>query len=155
MGPTDETSERDAMAERELREPRHRFFLNHYVDQAFTSCPVCDAPMKVRKHCLVIHVEPRHLLVLNKTCRYCPPCDLLIARKREVEQQLTAAWEERDPGVVGNEYMVLGTVDRAVWRRAMREEVMTDELVRMVHPFADLLDVTVEPGGWRFMPDRG
>jgi hypothetical protein len=142
------------MTRRELREPRHRFFLNHYEDHAFTRCPSCDAPTRVRKHCLVIHVEPRHLLVLNKTCRYCPPCDLLIARRREVEEQLVAAWMERDPEVVGNGYMVLGTVDRAVWRRAMREEVMTDEFVRMVHPFADLLDVSVEPGGWWLPPGR-
>ena len=141
-------------ARRELLEPRHRFFLNPYEDHAFTMCPSCDAPTRVRKHCLVIHVEPRHLLVLNKTCRYCPPCDLLIARRGELEQQLVACWMERDPSVVGNEYTVLGTVDRAVWRRAMREDVMPGELVGMLHPLAELLDIRMDPGGWRFPPGR-
>ena len=138
------------MTRRKLREPRHLFFLNAYEDHAFTRCPVCEAPTRVRKHCLVIHVEPRNLLVLNKTCRYCPPCDLVIARRGELEQQLAVAWEERDPGVVGNEYLVLGTVDRADWRRTMRGEVSTEEAIRMLHPFEDLIDVTVVPGGWRF-----
>lgn len=153
MGPRYGETERDAMAERKLREPRHAFFLNAYEDHAFTRCPMCEAPMKVRKHCLVIHVDPNHLLILNKTCRYCPPCDLLIARGSELEQQLAAAREVQDLGIVGNEYMVLGTVDRADWRRAMREEVSTEEGIRMLHPFEDLLDIKVDPGGWRFRPD--
>jgi hypothetical protein len=140
------------MTRRTMREARHRFFLNHYQNHAFTRCPACDATMRVRKHCLVIHVEPRNLLVLNKTCRYCPPCDLLIARRGELDQQLAAAWEERDPGVVGNEYTVLGTVDRADWRRVMRDGVAVGEVAGMLHPFADLLDVRVDPGGWRFPP---
>ena len=31
---------------------------------------------------------------------------------------------------------------------------MTDEAIRMVHPFEELLDIKVDPGGWRFMPHR-
>jgi hypothetical protein len=34
--------------------------------------------MKARKRPFLIHIEPKHLLVLNMTGRYCPACDLII-----------------------------------------------------------------------------
>ncbi len=68
--------------------PRHYFFLNPYQDARFTSCPKCGGKTKLRKLSLVIHVEGPILLSLNKTCRYCLYCDLLIAHQDELEAQL-------------------------------------------------------------------
>ena len=65
--------------------PQYRFFLNPYQDARFTRCPQCDQPMRQRKLPLVIHIDPMQLLSLNKTCRYCPHCDLLIAHQDDVE----------------------------------------------------------------------
>ena len=89
-----------------------RFFLNPYAEHAFTRCPRCNrAPTKVRKVYLVVHVEPRLLLVLHKTCRLCLHCDLLIARQHELEALMTHAVEQIRPELVGNDYLVLGTLD--------------------------------------------
>ncbi len=77
--------------------PRYRFFLNPYSDVRFTSCPQCGQGTKQRKLPLVIHVDPINLLSINKTCRYCPACDLLIAHKDEIEQQLS----QHRPGNIG------------------------------------------------------
>jgi hypothetical protein len=72
--------------------PRYRFFFNPYRDMRCTKCPQCDRKMHQRKLPLMIHIYPRRLLSLNKTCRYCPHCDLLIAHQNDVEGLLTT-WD--------------------------------------------------------------
>ncbi|HKF38272.1 MAG TPA: hypothetical protein VKB35_15355, partial [Ktedonobacteraceae bacterium] len=49
---------------------------------------------------VVIHVDPMQVLSLNKTCRYCPHCDLLIAHQDDLEHFLTAYFTEHQPEVV-------------------------------------------------------
>jgi len=88
---------------------RYRFFLNPYDEFACTKCPTCDRPTRVRKFPLVIHIDPDQIFVLNKTCRFCPTCELLIGRKRDIEPLLAAAFSERRPEIVGNQYLVIGT----------------------------------------------
>src|SRR3989304_1355763 len=94
----------------------HRFFLNPYEDAAFTKCPKCEGRTRVRRFPLVVHIEPSWLFVLNKQCRYCEGCGLIIARRSEVESLMAAAFERRDPALVGNEYLVVGTLPRRLWR---------------------------------------
>jgi len=89
----------------------HRFFLNPYEEHAFTKCPRCHEKTKIRKFPLVIHIEPNQMFLLNKGCRYCPPCDLIIAKQTEIEPLMAAGFEERRPEIVGNEYLVVGTMD--------------------------------------------
>ena len=50
---------------------RYRFILNPYPEERFVFCPECDDPTESRKFSLVIHVDPRNPVTLNKTCRYC------------------------------------------------------------------------------------
>ena len=61
----------------------------------FTSCPKCDSKTKVRGFALVIHLEPDQQLVLNKQCRYCVGCDVIVARRSEVESLMVAEVERR------------------------------------------------------------
>src|ERR1700730_4330882 len=91
--------------------PRHCFILNPYPWERFAFCPACDGPTEQRKFPLVIHVDPRNPVSLNKTCSYCPRCDLLIAHQDELEEQLLALFEEHNPKVIGNDYLVIGTLD--------------------------------------------
>ena len=67
---------------------RHYLFLNPYLDTAFTRCPKCEEKTKIRKYCLVIHIDPKCLLSLNKSCRYCPECDLIIVKQQEAIKRL-------------------------------------------------------------------
>ena len=101
------------------QEPRFKFFLNPYTDARFTSCPQCGNKTRQRKLPLVIHIHDGGMMALNKTCKYCPVCDLLIAHQDEIEGFLTAYFEQNNPEVVGNDYLVLGTEDRDVWRRGV------------------------------------
>src|SRR5215204_1224977 len=58
-------------------------------------------------------------MTLGKTCRFCTRCELIVVHQDELEHELTAALESRAPAVIGNEYMVLGMMDRKVWRRGL------------------------------------
>jgi hypothetical protein len=118
--------------------PRHNFFLNPYTNVRYTSCPKCGGKTKVRKLPLVIHVDPSFLLSLNKTCRYCPYCDLLIAHQDELEGLLTAMFEERTPEMVGNDYLVVGTVDRPVWKRGTEGDLLPRALLDNLHDFKNV-----------------
>ena len=83
--------------------PRYSFFLNPYRDVRFTSCPQCRKRTKQRKLPLMIHVDPYNPVSINKTCRYCPTCDLLIAHQDEIEQQLALLFARHDPALMGND----------------------------------------------------
>ena len=85
---------------------RYKFFFNTYHDCAFTKCPKCDTKTKVRKYPLVIgiDVEPKQVLLFNKKCKYCASCDLIIAKKQELEFMI--------PQLGETEYLVIGTLDR-------------------------------------------
>ena len=121
------------------QQPRYRFFLNPYPDVRFTTCPQCGRRTNQRKLPLVIHVDPRNPVSINKTCRYCPACDLLIAHKHEVEQQLALLFTRHDPALIGNDYLVIGTQDRAVWRRGVQTALTIQEMLESLHDFEEVV----------------
>ena len=127
---------------------RHYFFLNPYRDARFSYCPKCEGKTRPRKFPLVIHVEPRNPVILNKTCRYCPGCDLIIAHQDEIEAQLHALFVEQNPALVGNDYLVMGTVDRPIWRRSLKTPMPIQELLDHLHVFKDALKFEPVHYGW-------
>ena len=95
----------------------YRFFLNPYQDARFSKCPQCENKTGQRKLPLFIHINPKQPLLLNKTCRYCLHCDLLIAHKDDLEDLIARIFTDLNPEIVGNKYLVIGTLDRADWKR--------------------------------------
>ncbi len=127
--------------------PRYTFFLNPYTDARFSKCLKCEGKMGQKKLPLVIHIDDGGMMVLNKTCRYCPACDLLIAHKDEIEALLASYFQRAAPEVVGNDYLVVGTVDRADWRRGTEGNVTPRDMIEVLHDFQDV--VQFKPmGGW-------
>ena len=127
--------------------PRYRFFLNPYNDMRFTKCPQCENKMHQRKLPLMIHVDPMYMLSLNKTCRYCPYCDLLIAHQDDLEHFLASFFIEQQPEVVGNDYLVLGTTDKSVWKEGMHQQMTMEEMLEELHDFKEVVTFKVT-GGW-------
>lgn len=127
---------------------RHYFFLNPYEDCAFTKCPQCSAKTKVRKFPLVIHIEPQQLFLLNKICKYCVDCDLIITKQSEVEQQLLVGFSEINPEIIGNDYLVMGTLDKKDWRN--REKTGDDpaDTIKKMYVFKNHLNFELVPAGW-------
>ena len=134
------TRKRRRGSARDIVEEKHFFFLNPYEDMAFTKCPKCESKTKVRKHALVIHIEPSQLLFLNKLCRYCVACDLIIARRSEVESLMMVAFESRDPSIIGNEYFVVGTLPRDVWRSRNDNGGRAVDALDRTHLFKNVYD---------------
>lgn len=127
--------------------PRYTFFLNPYNDVRFSSCPKCNGKNKQKKLPLVIHIDESGMMLLNKTCRYCPTCDLLIAHKNDIEGYLAIYFQKAAPDVVGNKYLVIGTVERSDWLRGTTSTVMHQEIIERLHDFKDVVHFKLT-GGW-------
>ena len=127
---------------------RHYFFLNPYDDAAFTKCPKCEDKTKIRKFPLAIHIDPQQLLLLNKKCRYCVKCDLIIAKKSEVESLMAARFEESKPDIIGNDYLVMGVAERRDWLEGRKGKMPQSETLERILVFKDVLDFEVVPAGW-------
>ena len=105
--------------------------------------------MGQRKVPLLIHVDPAHLIALNYTCRYCGNCDLLIAHKHEVEHLLTSLFVRYEPTAIGNDYLVLGTMDKRVWREGMKQPKAVEEARAHVHDFRTYYEeLRLKQRGW-------
>jgi len=127
---------------------RHFFFPNPYEDAAFTICPKCQSKTKLRKFPLVIHIEPRQIFLLNMTCRYCPRCDLIIAKKSKLESLMVASFEHARPEIIGNEYLAIGVVDRRDWQRGQQRQLCELEIIERMFVFKDVWKFELAPAGW-------
>ena len=128
--------------------PRYRFILNPYPDQRFSSCPDCRKLTKWRKFVLLVHIDPMHLLAQNIHCRFCPDCDLLIVHQDELEAQLVIHVSEHFPADVGNDYLVLGTMERAARNENRLHPKSLPEILENVADFREVLTIKVRPAGW-------
>ena len=76
-----------------MKKSKYYFYLNPHDAYKWTKCPKCDNKTKVRKYCLMIHYEEKtvnfnQLISLNKSCKFCPYCELIIGQKSEIETYL-------------------------------------------------------------------
>ncbi|MCI0440647.1 MAG: hypothetical protein L0177_16175 [Chloroflexi bacterium] len=129
--------------------PRYSFILNSYVNERLSKCPKCRKLTHLRKFALFIHIDEWGPMVMGKTCRYCTPCELIVAHQHELESDLAISFSETAPEMIGNDYLVLGTVDMKVWKRGLAgEEVQFREMLNHMADFKKFLELKVEPGGW-------
>ncbi len=142
------------MPKRAKPQRRHQFFLNPYVDFRFTFCPKCRGSTRLRKFPFAILIEPNQLLALNMTGRYCPGCDLIIIHQDVLEDLLVRMFEPTHPEIVGNDYHVFGTVDRADWREGVQTQRSSAGFLDLVHEFKRVLSFEMK-GGWMPPAERG
>ncbi len=130
-----------------MNKERFNFFLNSYSDTAFTKCPKCEGKTKVKKLPLTVIMEKnKAILNVNKTCKYCPYCELLIAKKCEmdliVKQFLgVSAISEKD-------YQIIGTLDKTLYRQIINNTITGDKSLSGVAIFKDVWNFTLQPAGW-------
>lgn len=128
--------------------PIYRFILNPHIDARFSTCPNCEGKTLVRKVPLVIHVESDFPVTINKHCRYCPKCDILIVHQNELEHMLVLSFEKRSPKAIGTEYLVLGTLDISSWRAGKKAPILVENLLDHLHGFKERLEVEYIPPHW-------
>lgn len=129
-------------------EPRHTFFLNPYRDERFTYCPKCGEKMRARKKPFLVHVDPMHPVTLNMTGRYCPHCDLVILHQDVVEDLLARALAEHEPSALGNDYLVLGTVERRYFHKHKHGGGTIEAALKNLHDFKEVVIFEPAPYGW-------
>jgi hypothetical protein len=129
--------------------PRYSFILNPYTDVRLSKCPRCQKLTHLRKFALFIHIDKWGPMALGKTCRYCSGCELIMAHQDELEAQLEHSFSQIAPEVIGNEYLVLGTVDKKVWQEGLAGSGGDlGEMLKHMADFKRVLKLGVEPGGW-------
>ena len=116
-------------------ERQYNFVMNPYPDVRVWTCPFCGAKTGQRKLPLAIHVEPHQMVMLNYTCRYCRACDLLIAQKHDIEGMLAGMFSQADPTLVGNDYLVHGTVEKETYKQNVKDPVPPAQAMASIHPF--------------------
>ena len=120
--------------------PRFDFLLNPYNALRFTRCPKCREKTILWKLRLVIWVDPHYPVSLNYTCCYCKSCDLLIAHKNEIENLLARVFHERAPKIIGNDYTVIGTMEKSDWKQGVQKPLDFQNMPDYFHDFKQVLN---------------
>jgi len=97
----------------------------------------------------VIHVEDFGLVLLGKTCRLCLGCETLVVHQANLEQLIRVAAGHG----ARQKYVVLGTVDRRVWRRGLKGRVAPAEMTQHMADVKTYLRVEFTPAGWYPKPE--
>jgi len=129
--------------------PKHNFVMNPYHDIKIKKCPYCEYKTGTIKIPLMIHIKPVYWLSLNQSCRYCSKCDLLIANKLDVEHSLTEMFRENNPEIIGNEYYVIGTVEKTAWQKGMKNAKHGQDIMSHTNDFIKHYpDLRATKPGW-------
>ena len=128
--------------------PKYNFSLNPYPESRFYRCPDCQNKTGQRKLPLLIHVEPKSLIALNYTNRYCHRCDMLIGHKHEIEHYLTEMFLKINPEVIGNYYLVFGTVEKIAWCENMNQSKSFNEMLHHINDFKSYQNIRMKMAGW-------
>jgi tetratricopeptide (TPR) repeat protein len=134
-------------------EARYKCFENAHAYAAFTRCPDCDAPTKLRQIYLVVELGIRDTMVVKLGCRVCDASDLLIVRLSELERAMIAVLQPLRPELIGCAYGVIGTIEPATARQFLKTDgpfLSPKQLSELVHFCADY--VTYEPSMWGWEP---
>jgi hypothetical protein len=107
---------------------------------------------KVRKFPLVIHIHPQQLFLLNKQCKYCTNCDLIITKKKEIEDLMAFRLSQENTEVIGNDYLAIGTLDKEDWKLGDRGLLSPKEIMERMYVFKDEWKFEVIPSGWYSNP---
>ncbi len=130
-------------------EPRYSFALNPHEGTRCSKCPNCEKLTYPRKFPLLLHIEDFGFIVLGKTCRYCSKCELIIAHQDELESTLTQMMIlAGKPEIIGNKYLVIGTVDRKHWKNHLDNPSNMKESLKNTADFKKYFDIHFDPGGW-------
>ena len=115
--------------------PRYSRLLNSHAEVRLSKCPKCQKATHLRKFALFVHIDQWGPMALGKTCRYCSCCEMVMVQRAELEEELAHCFSQRAPQVIGNDYMVLGTMEKKIWRERLEGE--TKPLAGMLKHVAD------------------
>lgn len=127
---------------------KYNFSLSPYPDLRYSKCPICEGKTGQLKLPLLIHVDPKHLISLNYTNRYCSKCDLLIGHKHEIEHHLTSIFSQLSPHDIGNDYLIIGAIEKKSWSAGLSRTKFITETIENAHDFKNYKLLRVTMTGW-------
>jgi hypothetical protein len=72
-----------------------------------------------------------------------------MVHRVELEAELDYSFSKIAPEVIGNQYLVIGTVDKKVWEKGLEEgDSEIGEMMKHIADFKRVYDLHVGPGGW-------
>ena len=72
-----------------------------------------------------------------------------MVHQDELEEQLAHSLTQIAPEAIGNEYVVLGTIEVKAWREGLRgREKQPAALLQHIADFKNVYELEYEPGGW-------
>jgi hypothetical protein len=66
----------------------------------------------------------------------------------ELEELLATSMENVNPELIGNKYVVFGTVEFKDWKESTRRKTYSSDFIDKVYVFKDVWNVEIIPGGW-------
>jgi hypothetical protein len=129
--------------------PRYSFLLNPHTKVRLSKCPKCQKVTHLRKFALFIHIDEWGPMVLGKTCRYCSRCEMVMVQRAELETELAHGLNQIAPQIIGNDYLVLGTIQKKIWRQGLDGQAKPlAEMLNWVADFKHQYELDYKPGGW-------
>lgn len=99
-----------------------------------------DVPTKQRKQ----------LFSLNKSCKFCSNCQLLIVQQSEVETDLEQLTTKLGLSFNPKAYFIFGTIERKYWKQGQQQQLSPQDILALSAPFKDIWDFHIRPAGWYF-----
>ncbi len=70
---------------------------------------------------LLIHSDDWGLMAIGRICHYCAKCGLIMVHQDELEEHLAYILSEIAQEVIGKNYMVIGTVEKSIWKSGLKK----------------------------------
>jgi hypothetical protein len=72
-----------------------------------------------------------------------------MVHQHELEAELAYNFSKLAPEVIGNNYIMLGTIEKKVWKSGLEGEgSQLDEVLKHTADFKKVLDLHYRPAGW-------
>ena len=138
-----------------MKKAKYYFYFNSYDFYKWSRCLQCDGNTKLRKFCLAIHYADKkknyhQLISINKSCKFCPKCELIIGQKSELDDLVKQISQQVNLKFNTENYFAFGTMEKKDWKRSQEEALDQREAIKLVNPFKDVLEFEIRPGGWYF-----
>ena len=79
-----------------------------------------------------------------------------MMHQNELEAELAIAFSRIAPEVIGNEYLVLGTIEKKVWQEGLKGEGgELGEIMKHAADFKKVYDLEYRPAGWYPADEEG
>ncbi len=73
---------------------------------------------------------------------------MLIGHKHEIEHHLTEMFLKIDPEVIGNAYLIFGTVEKKAWHENINNPKALNDMRPHIHDFKSYQNIRMTMGGW-------